>query len=334
MKKNLDASKGGKARAEKLTPEQRREIAIKAAEKRWGRILPRTTHSGVLRIGDAELECAVLDDGTRVLTEAHFMEAMGMYRSGAISVRRRSDKGSALIPLYLAHKNLKPFLDKHLGDVHLAPLRYRTTRGGIAHGIKADVIPAICDVWLDAEATGVLGKTQKKVAAKAALLVRALAHVGIVALVDEATGYQDARARDALARILEAFVANELRKWVRTFPPDFYKELFRLRKLPYNGSLKRPQFIGHDTNNIVYSRLAPGVLDELRRKNPAGKRGARKSKHHQWLTDDTGHPKLQQHLAAVTALMKVSDTWSEFKELLNRALPKQKRLPLFDGPEP
>ena len=28
--------KGGKARAEKLTPEQRREIARKAAEKRWG----------------------------------------------------------------------------------------------------------------------------------------------------------------------------------------------------------------------------------------------------------------------------------------------------------
>ena len=31
----LGASKGGKARAEKLTPEQRKEIARKAAKARW-----------------------------------------------------------------------------------------------------------------------------------------------------------------------------------------------------------------------------------------------------------------------------------------------------------
>jgi hypothetical protein len=32
----LGGKKGGKARAEKLTPEQRREIAKKAAKARWG----------------------------------------------------------------------------------------------------------------------------------------------------------------------------------------------------------------------------------------------------------------------------------------------------------
>ena len=33
----LGASKGGKARAEKLTPKQRSEIARKAAEARWAK---------------------------------------------------------------------------------------------------------------------------------------------------------------------------------------------------------------------------------------------------------------------------------------------------------
>lgn len=37
-------------------------------------------------------------------------------------------------------------------------------------------------------------------------------------------GDQDLRARDALAKILEAFVAKEIRKWVKTFPVEFYKE--------------------------------------------------------------------------------------------------------------
>ena len=33
----LGASKGGKARAEKLSPERRKEIAKKAAEARWAK---------------------------------------------------------------------------------------------------------------------------------------------------------------------------------------------------------------------------------------------------------------------------------------------------------
>jgi hypothetical protein len=33
----LGGLKGGRARTEKLTPEQRREIAIKAARARWGK---------------------------------------------------------------------------------------------------------------------------------------------------------------------------------------------------------------------------------------------------------------------------------------------------------
>ena len=172
---------------------------------------------------------------------------------------------------------------------------------------------------------------QQMVAAKAAILMRGLAHVGIIALVDEATGYQDERARDALARILEAFVARELRKWIKTFPADFYRELFRLRGWKYTGKVQRPAYVGHLTNDLVYARLAPGVLVELRRINPVNEHGNRKNKHHQWLTEDLGHPKLLQHLSALVALMRASQTWEQFKEMVNRALPKYVKLPLFDG---
>jgi hypothetical protein len=329
---NLDPSKGGKARALNLSPERRREIAVAAAQKRWGVELPEAKHPGIVKIANMEFPCAVLSDGTRVLTETNFMALMGIYRSGALSVRRSEDKG-ARMPLYLAFKNLKPFIDKHLGDVHTKPLKYRTESGTVAHGIPAEIIPKICDVWLDAQKEGVLGKRQQLIAAKAEILMRGLAHVGIIALVDEATGYQDERARDALARILEAFVAKELKKWVRTFQPDFYKELFRLRGWRYTGTCKRPAYVGHLTNDLVYARLAPGVLEELRRVNPVNEKGNRKSKHHQWLTADLGHPKLQQHLSALIALMRASLSWQQFEKMVNMALPKQVKLPLFDGLE-
>lgn len=167
----------------------------------------------------------------------------------------------------------------------------------------------------------------------AKILVRGFARVGIIALVDEATGYQADRARDALAKILEEFVAKELRKWVRTFPGEFYREMFRLRKIPYTGSVKKPQYIGHLTNDLVYARLAPGVLDELRRVTPRNEKGQLKHRLFQRLTEDVGHPKLREHLASVIALMKAADTWDQFMGMMDRSLRKYKELPLFDGQE-
>jgi len=162
---------------------------------------------------------------------------------------------------------------------------------------------------------------QSEFAVQAEILIRGLAEVGIIALVDEATGYQKDRAKAALAEILEKFVAKELQGWTRTFPIEFYENIFRLQNWPFNPkSVRRPSVIGHYTNNIVYKRLAPGVLKELRQKNPIVD-GRRKHKLFQWLTGDVGHPKLKSHIDGVLALMRVSDTWEEFKKLVKKAYP-------------
>lgn len=326
----LSASKGGVARAARLTPEERSAIARRAAEARWGTEVPEAVYSGELKLGETLFPCAVLSDGTRVLTESDFMSGMGMYRSGALSKRRERDDEGDAVPLYLAFKNIQPFVEQHLGDDVSRVLKYRTLGGGVAHGIKAEIIPKICEVWLDARAAGVLGPRQELIAAKAEILMRALAHVGIIALVDEATGYQEVRARDALAKILEKFVATELRKWVKTFPPEFYSQLFRLRGLDLDPrSIKKPQYIGKVTNDIIYQRLAPGVLEELKRLTPRDGKGRHKHQLHRRLTEDLGHPRLREHLAAVITLMRVSRDWDQFMEFLDRAHPRwTEQLPL------
>lgn len=337
----LGAAKGGEARAKKLSPERRREIARAAVEARWAKAgktpLPKATHTGVLKFGDLEFECAVLENGERVISETAFMKAMGMYRSGALSVRRHEEPG-AQVPLSLAFKNLKPFIIQHLGGVHFKPTSYVTTKGSIVtSGITAAILPKVCEVWIDAEKAGILGQRQKVIAAKADILLRGMAHVGIVALVDEATGYQDARAKDALAKILEQFIAKELRPYVSTFRIGFYKEMFRLRKwnwpdLPAEQR-KRPVLVGKITNDIVYDRLAPGVRSELHRVTPRDEKGRLKHKLFRRLTDDVGHPRLEEHLATVTGLMRAADTWQEFMRLLNRSLPRYGDTPYlpFEG---
>jgi hypothetical protein len=328
MNKKNDATgraKGGVARAEALSPEQRREISRRAATARWDNVrdIPRAEYLGELKIGDMTLPCSVLSDGTRILTQSDFMAGMGMYYSGWVSRNRSPDEIAADVPLFLAFKSLKPYVEKHLGDLQSITVTYRTAGGAVARGIKAEIIPKICEVWLDADENKVLGVRQKKVAQSAKILMRALAHTGIIALVDEVTGYQQVRTKDALTRILETFIAKELQPYVRTFPTEFYQEMFRLRGLDYpKDSVKRPRYFGSLTNDIVYKRLAPGVLEELKRVTPKLGSGRLANKLFQRLTTNKGYPKLREHLGAVVTMMQLSRDWHDFLAKLDRLRPR------------
>jgi len=318
MSKKSMQSMGGVARARALSPEERSQIASEAAATRWG--IPKATHEGQMTIGKIKIPCAVLEDGTRVLTRIGIIKAIG--RTGKAKGGRKYDLEFRM-PVFLTAKNLKPFIPSELEENSM-PLRFRQTRGGIAIGYKADLLPAICNVFLDAKDAGLLNANQMHIAEQCKILNRGFALVGITSLVDEATGYQEIRDRIALQKILEKFISSELLKWAKRFPDDFYKEMFRLKEWSWEGmQLQKPRVVGHYTNDVVYDRLAPGVLEELRRINPPDDRGQRKHKHHQWLTPDIGHPKLRDHINGVLALMRASKTWGDFKRLLNKAFPKR-----------
>jgi hypothetical protein len=192
----------------------------------------------------------------------------------------------------------------------------------IVTGYDARILPVACDIWLKAREAGVLQPQQMDKAQKAEILMRGLAHVGILALVDEATGYQSIRAKDALAKILEAFVAKELQPYVKRFPPEFYEGIFRLRGLAYpNSTVKRPQYFGHITNDIIYRRLAPGVWRELKAKVQKDESGRAKHKLFQHLTPAFGDPRLEKLITRVTTIMELSMDWMDFKQKLDRLVP-------------
>lgn len=284
---------------------------------------PVATHRGSLRIGNLEIPCAVLDDGRRVLSEHGIANALGG-RSGAAK-RHKTEVGKtgAHVPVFLASRNLSPFISNELLDGPLKPIRYRS--GDVmVDGYAAEALPEICNVWLRARETGKLNPQQSDRAQAAEILVRGLAEVGIIALVDEATGYQDTRDRDALQAILDRYLKKEFAAWAKRFPNEFYREIFRLRGWNWSAmSVARPAVVGKYTNDIVYERLAPGILEELQQRNPTDEEGRRKVRHHQFLTEDIGHPALAQHLHAVIGLMRASSTWDQFKKMLDRAFPKK-----------
>lgn len=325
VNKDSMQSKGGLARAEILSPEERSDIAAKAAAARWN--LPKATHEGDLHLGSYQIHCAVLEDGRRVLTQSDFMRALGRARQAK---GREYYEGDVNLPAFLTAKNLKPYIDNGL-YVTSSQIVFKPLKGAKAFGYPAELLPKVCEVFLKARDEEKLAHTQVHIARQADVLMRALAHVGIAALVDEATGFQEVRDRKALQKILEAYLLKEFAAWAKRFPDEFYKELFRLRGWKWDGmSIARPAYVGKLTNDLVYERLAPGILDELKRRNPKTESGYRKQRHHQWLTEDIGHPALAQHLHATIVLMRASSDWPSFYRMVERALPKKTdQLPLL-----
>ena len=344
----IGRARGGLARAEKLTADERSAIASEAAKARWEKKteptpdMPRVLegYSNVLELDGTKLPCAVIKGANgiqRVLSEKGITAAILGSESGASKrLKKAAADGGALLPLFVAPRQLNEFITKDLLDGPLKPIDY-VDGDRVIRGYDSSILVAVCGVWLRARAEGKLQKQQLAKAQHAEDLTLALADLGIVALIDEATGYQDDRARDALAKIFSTFLAKERQKWALTFPLDFYREIYRLRGWKFEPwNTKRPSVVATWTDDFVYDRLAPGLTEELRQKNPVAETGRRSHKHHQWFNPDKGHPKLKEHIAGVIALLRASDNWGAFKRGLDRAYPKfgtTLPLPLAHAPE-
>jgi hypothetical protein len=309
-------AKGGLARAQALTPEERKAQAQKAARERWRGDIAKAPYSGVIHVGELDIPCCVLDDGTRLLTQFGFLSAIGRSPRPAAGRASSIEKGAP----FLALDNLKPFVSEDL-DRSATPILFQTDRGTRSLGYRAELLPQVCYVYLSAREAGALLPSQIKFAQACELVMRSLAHVGIAALVDQATGFQHDHPAEGLAKILEAFIAKELQPWVRTFPTAYYQELFRLRGLEYPSNQFKPQYFGALTNDILYKRLAPRVVEELKLVTELVPNGRPGHKYFQKLASNIGYPKLREHLGSVVTIMKLSKDYPEFKQHLDRLHP-------------
>ena len=284
--------------------------------------VPSAVYSGLLPIGDIEIDCAVLEDGTRVLSERAVHRAFGSKRGGSHWRRMKANPDGANMPSFLSANNLSPFVSNELAAALTSPIIYAASTGGApANGIKAEMLPEICGVYLRARRDGKLHPSQEHMASQAEILMEAFAKVGIVALVDEATGYQKHRSHDALRLLLSKYIAEGLQKWLKTFPDSFFAELDRLYDNEPTTPRGRPQYYGKFINKYVYEPMENGyVKAELDRLN-IDDSGRRKARFHQWLADD-GRNMLIHQIGRVQGLMEMCQDIDNFKG----AAKKQKRI--------
>lgn len=321
-----NSKKGGQQRAARLSPEERKRIASVGAQARWAKAdpsretLPKAvcgSQENPVKISDTQIPCYVLEDETRVLTVAGVSDGMGLARGGSMIA------GMNRLELFISRNRINPYVSNELAERIHSPIIFLTPTGTKAYGYNAEILVELCEIVLRARQDGVLQTQQLRIAHQCEVLMRGLARLGIIGLVDEATGYQYIRARNALEKILDKWLTRELQPWRRQFPNDYYQRIFELNDWPYDPeSLAKPGIIGHWTNDIVYDRLGPGLREQLHEYVGRNANGRLKHQLHRYLTSSHGIPELQSHLSAVVALMKAAKNWGQFKELLQRVFPK------------
>ena len=312
-----------------LSKEERSIRAKNAALARWDSSLPQTSHFNELKIGNHTIPCAVLKlpngEVIRLLTQRGMLKSLGRNPRGL-----KDKSGERDLPVFVNADNLKPFITDDLrGATEI--IEFRLPTGQKAYGYRAELLPLICNVYLDAERAGKLLPQQKKIADACHLLNKSFSIIGIISLVDEVCGFQKLRDSDALQKILEKYLNKDLAKWVKIFPTEFYQQVYRLRNWAWNSSSKyRYPVVGKYTIDLVYERLLPGLLIQMKENMKAllddGKPIGR---YHQLLTIDNGIPKLKEHFSALLAVMKLSKNWNEMISNVNLVIPKVTNFELY-----
>jgi len=264
------------------------------------------THQGELKIGSITIPCAVLDNKERVISIRGMAKALGVKGGGAYWQEKRKKPDAEMLPEFISAKNIEPYVSETMPEIMAATVPYVALAGQDADGLKAEIIPKICDIWVRALLDGKLTENQKKVAEQSRILLGAFAAVGITALVDEATGYQ--KEKDEYQKILEKYIAKELQPWLKVFGDDYYNHIYRLKGWDWsryaNDKKNHPWQVGTITNRIVYEKLPQGILEKLEELNPRTASGSRSHRHHQHLTPNEGQVHLLKHLGAIVNIME------------------------------
>jgi hypothetical protein len=323
----MGAAKGGKARASVLTSEQRKEIAQKAVRTRWARakgipleeieqvpnqpvqsLVPSETMQanvtkkpiswfpGQLTFGDdITISCHLLSDGKRVFAQREVVGALTGNKKGGLD-------------RYLTANNLSNYLNSE--DITKKTVQFLIPgTNAEAMGFEATLLIEICDAYMRAREDKVLKGNQLPIAKRAEIIMRSCAKVGVIALIDEATGFQKVRAENALRLKLQAFIADEMQEWVRMFPEQFWLQLARLENVHYSPR-SRPLRWGKYVMAFVYDAVDEEVGRKLREKNP---NPHFKNNLHQWLKE-YGREQVSAQLNQVLGIMKTCQDMSEFRQ--------------------
>lgn len=180
----------------------------------------------------------------------------------------------------------------------------------------------VCSAFAMANLNGEeLSEAQQEIVKNANRFIIATAKIGIIALIDEATGYQYQRSAKELQNKIKYFLTDnpDGREWEKTFPDELWYEFGRLTN--WKGSIqKRPKYWGKYVNSLIYDCLDADIAKYLRENKPPKYTGQR---YFQWFNGEYGIKELTQHIWQIIGMAKTCETMNELKILAEQKFNKQ-----------
>jgi len=274
---------------------------------------------GNIKIGEIDIKCAVLSNEKRVFFQREVV--------GALTGNKKGGLGR-----YLKPRNLQPYVpEKFKGEKWDQGIVRFESSGYEAHGFEAEDLIDICNMYIRTKNDGKLLNSQKDIATRAQIIVNAFAKTGVIAVIDEATGYQRLRKKDALRLLVQSYIIEEAREWMKEFPDEFFVELDRIYNNPQTTPQKRPKYYGKFINSYIYEPIERGlVLEKFNKLNPTDERGTRKKRLHQFLNEEKGIKVLRNRIGKVTALLQISPSKRRYEDNFKRMESKQQAFEFID----
>ncbi|GKS56546.1 hypothetical protein YTPLAS18_00730 [Nitrospira sp.] len=324
MKKDRKKVLAGRARVKALSPEERQQLARKAGMARWHRHIPVGIWQGDLRAGGAVFRCHVLSTSKRIIEQESLLTPFGLFDLLDFSLANRSTRKEMVNVVQLLARD--DSAEQGLLAA-MTPILFQTKDGAHQVGYEVELLLFVCQgilEWHD--------KLRVRISDDAALgrawglaerILKDLKTVSLDQAVDQATGYQAAKDFKTLTGYLRRDLRPNLAAWALALPQDFYWGLFRIRGWSREKMhLAAPPELAATTTDLVFERMPGGCLRELLRARPHGKWDRRLKETIRLFEITDGPMFLTQHVHALCILMLASDSWEEFKRLLDRALPR------------
>jgi len=315
---------GGKARAEALSDEQRKEIAQKGALARWGDKPGQAIRKGNFQKEfGIDVECYVLNDPnkTAVISQTGMGSALGL-----------SKRGNAM-PRFLASKAMAETVSAHLREKLSQPLVFQWQPSGAlpVHGFDATLLVDVCRAVIDAESRGLLDRQQVGVAKQAHIILGASAKAGIKGLVYALSGYNP-----TAQEVIEAFkiyVQEEAKKYESEFPLELYQQWYRLYEIPVLERGRPWQFKHLTVKHIYYplDQSSGRILDLLRALRAQG--GNRQKKLFFQFLNDVGARALRIQLGRVLEMCESSRNRAAYERKIVERFGGQQELEFMSASE-
>ncbi len=287
----------------------------KNIKKVWGK--------GPIKIFDAVLDCYILEDGTPILNKGKMMKAIG--RSWKGSSRTGSPNFIGAVNL---QKFIRPELEKKLEGVEFYD------GGRLINGYDADILPLICNAYLEARQAGVLTPSQLPIAQVCEMLLMSFSRVGIRALIYEQLGFEKFKHPEAFRLLIESYLSEEIRKWSKEFPDELFFQMDRIYRNQKTTSRNRPLYYAKFIRKYIYEPIEKGVvLKELDERTPKDAKGRKKVRLFQSASVEVGLPAIKAQIWQVVGVLKTSASKRVFENNYRKLIGQSYQGELFEDYE-